>query len=422
MAKEATNKKQKSPKETLWDSANKLLGSVEPSEYKHVILSLIFLKFASEKFEHRRQELREMSPREFWNLAGRVGRMNHDSVGVVGIAAGNRPEKIVKYVSRATGELVSCLVKMLDEFEEAGKLNELEAVFQHEQWEDFRCYVVHLWNEKKNLDAVLSDTEQLLRNTFGYGLLESHSEQRQKAQKLLEVTRQYVRTLSNCEPTEVLIKDDLRGYLKTRYEADCITPGEIDSIVRKLEVFSASDLYESNKAIMKMVSDGFLLKREDYKKDLYIQLIDYRDLTEYRTTKPTEVPTIVAEDTPYYDEIYNIYKIVNQLKIAGYEKRIPDAILYINGLPLAVFEFKSAIREKATIHDARVQLIILYRRDIPELFKYTDWSQRDDIKAELKVALILLLAKNDYPPVDRNEVYKEIFEQAENFKRYQGAR
>ena len=53
--------------------------------------------------------------------------------------------------------------------------------------------------------------------------------------------------------------------------------------------------------------------------------------------------------------------------------------------------------------------------------KYTDWSQRDDIKAELKVDLIILLAKNDYPPVDRDEVYKEIFEQAENFKKYHAA-
>jgi type I restriction enzyme R subunit len=50
--------------------------------------------------------------------------------------------------------------------------------------------------------------------------------------------------------------------------------------------------------------------------------------------------------------------------------------------------------------------------------KYTDWSKRDDIKAELKVELIILLADNDYPPVDRDEVYKEIFEQAENFKKY----
>ena len=51
--------------------------------------------------------------------------------------------------------------------------------------------------------------------------------------------------------------------------------------------------------------------------------------------------------------------------------------------------------------------------------KYTDWRRRADIKAELKVDLIILLAEHGYPPVDRDEVYKEIFEQAENFKKYQ---
>ena len=56
-AKKKTAKKQKSFEESLWDSANKLRGSVEPSEYKHVVLSLIFLKFVSDTFEQRRQEL-----------------------------------------------------------------------------------------------------------------------------------------------------------------------------------------------------------------------------------------------------------------------------------------------------------------------------------------------------------------------------
>ena len=50
--------------------------------------------------------------------------------------------------------------------------------------------------------------------------------------------------------------------------------------------------------------------------------------------------------------------------------------------------------------------------------RYTDWNRRDDIKAELKVDLILLLGEHGYPPVDRDEVYKEIFEQAENFKKH----
>lgn len=56
MAKK-TAAKTKSTEEILWDSATKLRGSVEPSEYKHVVLSLIFLKFANDKFLRRRQEL-----------------------------------------------------------------------------------------------------------------------------------------------------------------------------------------------------------------------------------------------------------------------------------------------------------------------------------------------------------------------------
>jgi type I restriction enzyme R subunit len=58
------------------------------------------------------------------------------------------------------------------------------------------------------------------------------------------------------------------------------------------------------------------------------------------------------------------------LEIEGCEKRIPDGILYINGIPVVVFEFKSAIREEATIYNAYEQLTVRYQCDIPELFKY----------------------------------------------------
>ena len=147
--------------------------------------------------------------------------------------------------------------------------------------------------------------------------------------------------------SEVLLEDDLKEYLKSRYKTENIRESEIAGIVRKLQNYPASDLYDSNKAIMKLISDGFILKREKADdKDIYIEFINYDDVNS------------------------NNFKIVNQLEIMGYEKRIPDGILYINGIPLVVFEFKSAIREEATIHDAFVQLTTRYRRDIPELFKY----------------------------------------------------
>jgi type I restriction enzyme, R subunit len=149
------------------------------------------------------------------------------------------------------------------------------------------------------------------------------------------------------EITDVLLRDDLRLFLRSRYSNESITKNEIEGIIRQMDVLPSSALYDSNKAIIKMISDGFIIKREDHtKKDLYIQLIDFETIEN------------------------NLFKIVNQLEIEGYEKRIPDGIVYVNGLPLVVFEFKSAIKENTTIKDAYTQLTVRYSRDIPELFKY----------------------------------------------------
>ena len=65
MAKKA---KVKSMEETLWESCNKLRGSIEPSEYKHVVLSLIFLKYASDHFERRRADLIAQGLDEFVDM------------------------------------------------------------------------------------------------------------------------------------------------------------------------------------------------------------------------------------------------------------------------------------------------------------------------------------------------------------------
>ena len=157
------------------------------------------------------------------------------------------------------------------------------------------------------------------------------------------------------EVSEVLLKDDLKAYLRTKYSKEKITENEIETIIRKLELFPSSALYESNKELMKLIADGFILKREDRtKKDLFIQLIDSEILKN------------------------NIFKIVNQLEIQGFEKRIPDGIVYVNGLPLVVIEFKSAIKENTTILDAYKQLTIRYQRDIPELFKYNTFCVISD--------------------------------------------
>lgn len=148
-------------------------------------------------------------------------------------------------------------------------------------------------------------------------------------------------------PEDILFHEDLRQYLGTRYAPEDVSDSEISSIIRKLESLPSSSLYESNRQFMELVSNGFNLVREDRaKKDFHVELIDKSKIES------------------------NLFKIVNQLEIKGLEKRIPDAIVYINGIPLVVIEFKSAIKENTTILDAHTQLTVRYRRDIPNLLKY----------------------------------------------------
>ena len=188
---------------------------------------------------------------------------------------------------------------------------------------------------------------------------------------------------------EVLIKADLSQFLALEYAKDNITSGEINSIIKRIESLPSSDLYDSNKTFCKWLSDGFPLKREDHtQKDLYIKLVDYTNVVQSllpdiapQLNENADLPKVAESKGAYSlnsdqarnNHDNNIYKIVNQLEIEGVdgEKRIPDCILYINGLPLVVFEFKSAIREEeASIYDAYVQLTTRYRRDIPALFVY----------------------------------------------------
>ena len=75
--------------------------------------------------------------------------------------------------------------------------------------------------------------------------------------------------------------------------------------------------------------------------------------------------------------------------------------------------------EFAYPEDKLLTLAKVVKEVVDDKAQYTDWNQREDIRAGLKVELILLLAKHGYPPVDRDEVYQEIFQQAENFKKYQ---
>ena len=167
--------------------------------------------FLTSRFVPQGRRSVEIAPREFWNLVGRAGRIGHDSVGVVGLSEGRDRDAVIEFVSRNTGALVSRLVVLLDELAERGSLAQLSEVLWMDQWEDFRCYIAHLWAEKKNLDAVLADSEQLLRQTYGYTAMRNDPEQRQKADALLDATHSYARKLADM-PQGIAELADSTGF------------------------------------------------------------------------------------------------------------------------------------------------------------------------------------------------------------------
>ena len=119
----------------------------------------------------------------------------------------------------------------------------------------------------------------------------------------------------------------------------------------------------------------------------------------------------------FTDEIIDLYHLIKKEKESFAEQGIDfEEKAFYDILKALTIKYDFVYPEDKLLDLAKKVKVV-----VDDKAKYTDWSQRSDIKAELKVDLIILLAENDYPPIDRDEVYKEIFEQAENFKKYQTA-
>lgn len=198
----------------------------------------------------------DMTPREFWNLAGRAGRIGQNSLGMVGIACNkDNREHITQFVSKKTGNLISRLVTMLDDIEKQGKLYELDEVIYYDQWTDFRCYIAHLCNEKDKLDDILADMEQLLRNTLGYNAVKSEPNGMIKSKKLLEAAKGYAAKLLDNPQLSKL--SDQTGFSPEGIQK---VFGGMRQLNKKLSVdsFNAKSIFGGNNLLAELY--GVMLK------------------------------------------------------------------------------------------------------------------------------------------------------------------
>ena len=146
-------------------------------------------------------------------------------------------------------------------------------------------------------------------------------------------------------PDAVILEDDFRQYLTNCY--GYFSDDEFGELLNYLTRFSSQSLYRSMKEGYQRLQKGYTLHREDGS-DLFVDFFEYDKSIE--TT--------------------NIFKAVNQFEFVEYKTRRPDIVLFINGIPISVFELKNPADETVSIADAYDQTHIRYLQDIPSLMRY----------------------------------------------------
>lgn len=153
----------------------------------------------------------------------------------------------------------------------------------------------------------------------------------------------------------LLIEDpninDLRAYLQNAYPD--LTDSEVNDVVNYLRHVPGQTHFDRLRNTFQLVRDGFRYTRHGDGANFDIRFIDF-------------------ENTDH-----NIFRAVNQFEVAYGMKndaRIPDVLLFVNGIPLCIFELKNPTKLDADIAQAYEQIHTRYMRDIPHLLRYCPLS------------------------------------------------
>ena len=151
----------------------------------------------------------DMPPEDFWNIAGRAGRISQGRLGVVALVAGTpaKAEELREFIIKQSGELNSALISLAREASD--KLGDLGAiVYSHPEWSTFVQYLAHTYRQMGQPEGFADEIEQVLRNTFGFEKL--RSEAPALATRLLEGVHAYTQYLQ--EPGQPIRLVDSTGF------------------------------------------------------------------------------------------------------------------------------------------------------------------------------------------------------------------
>ncbi|HCD3002941.1 TPA: DEAD/DEAH box helicase [Enterobacter cloacae] len=151
----------------------------------------------------------DMPPEDFWNIAGRAGRVSQGQLGVVALVAKDESEVAQKreFINRNTGDLNSALIQIAqaaaDGLEDLGLI-----VYRHPEWSSFLQYLAHTYRQMGQPSNFADQIEQVLRGTFGFEKLRTSDSQ--IARRLLNGIHRYVDYLAS--PSQPLKLVDSTGF------------------------------------------------------------------------------------------------------------------------------------------------------------------------------------------------------------------
>jgi hypothetical protein len=150
-----------------------------------------------------------MPPEDFWNIAGRAGRVSQGQLGVVALVARDQDEvaKRREFINSNIGDLNSALIQLAqaasDELTDLGKI-----VYNHPEWSSFLQYLVHTYRQMGAPANFADQIEQVLRGTLGFERLRATDSQ--LARRLLDGVRSYVDYIAS--PQQPLKLVDSTGF------------------------------------------------------------------------------------------------------------------------------------------------------------------------------------------------------------------
>lgn len=151
----------------------------------------------------------DMPPEDFWNIAGRAGRVNHGQLGVIVLAADSEDKAAALriFINNQAGDLNSALVQLAIEADDA--LDDLGLiVYSNPEWSSFLQYLAHTYRQMGEPDSYFEEIEQVLRGTLGFEKLRSKNSR--IARRLLGGIEAYSRYLQ--EPNQPLKLVDSTGF------------------------------------------------------------------------------------------------------------------------------------------------------------------------------------------------------------------